>query len=120
MNPTYSSKRVNLLRLTDIYKLGHIEQFPQGATKVYSYLEARGSKEFDGLIFFGLQYILKEYLMRPVTQEDLNDFIVYYRMVRKRDPTPFIIEKLQSLVNLGYLPVEIKALPEGTYIGLHP
>lgn len=115
---TYSSKRVNLLRLTDIYKLGHIEQFPKGTTKVYSYLEARGSTELDGLIFFGLQYILKEYLMRPVLQEDLTDFIAYYKMARGREPTEFITGKLQHLVNLGYLPIEIKALPEGTYIGL--
>lgn len=115
---TYSSKRVNLLRLTDIYKLGHIEQFPKSTTKVYSYLEARGSTELDGLIFFGLQYILKEYLMRPVLQEDLTDFIMYYKMARGREPTDFIVQKLQALVNLGYLPIEIKALPEGTYIGL--
>lgn len=114
----HSEKHVNLLLLTDIYKLGHIEQFPKSTTKVYSYLEARGSKELDGLIFFGLQYILKEYLTRLVTHDDVNEFIMCYKMARNREPTMFIVDKLRLLADFGYLPVEIKALPEGTYIGL--
>jgi nicotinamide phosphoribosyltransferase len=114
----FSSKHINLLTKTDIYKLGHIEQFPLGTTKVYSYLESRGSKEFEGLLFFGLQYIIKEYLMRPVFQEDLDKFIEYYTMALGRKPSQYVTERLQALVDLGYLPIEIKAVPEGTYIGL--
>lgn len=114
----FSTKKVNILLLTDIYKLGHIKQFPKNTTKVYSYLEARGSTELDGLIFFGLQYILKEYLTRKVTHSDVDDFIVVYKMAMHRDPDDFIVNKFRQLAEIGYLPVEIKALPEGTYIGL--
>lgn len=56
--------------------------------------------------------------MRPVSQEDLTDFIMYYKMAMHKEPSELILQKLQALVNLGYLPVKIKALPEGTYIGL--
>ena len=49
----------NILTLTDSYKPSHWRQYPQGTTKVYSYLESRGGK-FDNTLFYGLQYFIKQ------------------------------------------------------------
>ena len=50
--------------LKDGYKVGHIFQYPEGTTLVYSNLTPRKSRdaESEGIIFFGLQYFIKEYL----------------------------------------------------------
>jgi nicotinamide phosphoribosyltransferase len=50
----------NLILKSDSYKFTHHLQYPEGTTKVYSYLESRGGK-FDNTVFYGLQYILKKY-----------------------------------------------------------
>lgn len=50
------------------FKISHYLQYPPGTTEVYSYFESRGGK-FSETIFFGLQYILKKYLVGPVVTE---------------------------------------------------
>lgn len=114
-----NKSKYNFFTLTDVYKIGHTDQFPEGCTKVYSYLEARGSKEFEKCVFFGLQYILKNYLTICPTMEDYLEFIEFYRMANEGiEPSETIKNRLIALVNLGYFPLEIKAVPEGTVIEL--
>ena len=50
--------------LKDGYKVGHKFQYPEGTTLVYSNLTPRKSRnsEIDEIVFFGLQYFIKEYL----------------------------------------------------------
>ena len=108
----------NLLLQTDVYKFGHKDQYPPGTNKVYSYLESRGSRE-DGLdytVFFGLQYYLKKYFSRPVTHEDVDE----YESVAGGILGPENINSTQfrQLADLGYLPLKIKAVPEGTVMPL--
>ena len=55
----------NIMLLTDSYKATHWLQYPEGTTKVHSYLESRGGK-FDNTVFYGLQYFIKEYLTGTV------------------------------------------------------
>lgn len=103
----------NILLLTDVYKLGHMQQYRPGTTKVYSYLIARSDKKHPFTVFFGLQGIIKEYLSQPIGYEDVLEFVQYYERVL--GPVPADVEdKLYSLAELGYLPLEIKAVPEGT------
>lgn len=106
----------NILLMTDVYKLGHMRLYPKGTTKVYSYLCARSTKKEAEALFFGLQPYLK-LLEKGVTQEDAEEFMAYYTDILGATPPADVGEKIQSLVNLGYIPLEIKAVPEGTLIG---
>ena len=42
---------------------------PPGTTGVYSYYEAREGAEFKETVFFGLQYLMKEYLEGVVVEQ---------------------------------------------------
>lgn len=105
----------NLLLMTDIYKTGHMRLYKPGTTKVYSYLCARSTKKESGALFFGLQPYL-QLLEKGVTQEDANEFFEYFEMILGSKPPKDITDKINSLVTLGYIPLEIKAVPEGTYL----
>lgn len=101
--------------MTDVYKLGHMRSYKPGTTKVYSYLCARSTKKYDDALFFGLQHYLK-LLETPITQADGEEFLSYYTMILGSQPPQDITDKINALVKVGYLPLEIKAVPEGTII----
>jgi len=103
----------NPLLATDVYKLGHMAQYCPGTSKVYSYLIARSDKTFDKTVFFGLQYYLKEYLSVKLTPEMGKEFIRYHRMILG-DPSEAVQKQIMDLCDLGYFPLSIKAVPEGT------
>lgn len=105
----------NLLLMTDVYKLGHMRQYKPGTTKVYSYLCARSDKKYKDALFFGLQPYLK-ILETPITEQDGEEFMSYYTSILGSQAPADISEKISALVKLGYLPLEIKAVPEGTII----
>jgi nicotinamide phosphoribosyltransferase len=103
----------NTLLLTDVYKMGHLEQYPDDTEEVYSYLEAR--KPGEKTVFFGLQYLLAEYLARPITRDNVEEFLEYYRSILGTVPKT-TGSKLYALAGLGYWPLQIKAVPEGTVL----
>ncbi len=109
--------RYNPLLLTDSYKLSHWRQYPPGTTRVFSFFESRGGA-FPTSTFFGLQALLKEHLVgavvtaadieeaRDLTAQHLNDAGIFNEAGWRR-----IVE-----VHGGRLPVEIRAVPEGSRI----
>jgi nicotinamide phosphoribosyltransferase len=103
----------NPLLGTDVYKCGHMEQYAPGTTKVYSYLTARSDKVFDSTVFFGLQALIEQYLTIPLTQEHAAEFLDNRRAIL--GPMSHDVEKkIRALCQLGYFPIEIKAVSEGT------
>ncbi len=106
---------MNPLLLVDSYKTEHFKMFPQGMTLLYSNFTPRKSrlKGVDKVVFFGLQHFIKKYLLGKFKTDffdrPLNDVIEEYKMFIDVDTTH--IEKLHKL---DYLPIEIKALEEGT------
>ncbi len=58
----------------DGYKCGHRQQYPEGTSLVYSNLTARGSRVpgQEDIVFFGLQYFVKEYLIRQFNESFLR------------------------------------------------
>ncbi|NMM49903.1 nicotinate phosphoribosyltransferase [Marinigracilibium pacificum] len=109
----------NLILLADAYKYSHHKLYYPGTTKVYSYLESRGGK-FDNTVFYGLQYFLKEYLEgMAFTQQDLDEAEPFLKDVFGRDDV-FDKDKFQYILDKhnGKLPVRIKAVPEGTAVGV--
>ena len=110
-------KNNNLILLADAYKYSHHKLYYPGTTKVYSYLESRGGY-FDTTVFYGLQYFLKEYLEgQAFTQADLDEAEKFMPQVFGRDDV-FDKSKFQYILDKhdGYLPVRIKAVPEGTEV----
>jgi nicotinamide phosphoribosyltransferase len=103
----------NILLDTDSYKASHWLQYPDGTSAMYSYLESRGGK-FSSTVFFGLQYYLKRYLSRPITKENVEEAAAFYEL----HGVPFNKEGFMYIVEKhgGKLPIEIKAVPEGTVV----
>ncbi len=107
----------NLILLADAYKYSHHKLYYPGTSQVYSYLESRGGK-FDQTVFYGLQYFLKEYLEGPAfTQQDLDEATTLLKQVFGRDDV-FDPSNFQYILDVhqGRLPVEIKAVREGSEV----
>jgi nicotinamide phosphoribosyltransferase len=103
----------NIIINTDSYKQCHYSLYPPGTEYVSSYVEARGG-EFPVALFIGLQAFIREYLMHPITLEDIDEAESVSRaqgMHFNRDNWLGILED-----HGGYLPVEIEAVAEGTVL----
>lgn len=112
------------LVLTDFYKTDHRRQFPDGTTTVYSNFTPRGSRieHVDHVVFFGLQYFLVEYLQRRFDETFFRlpaaQAVGAYqrRLDNSLGKGAVPVDHVQALHELGYLPLRIKALPEGTRV----
>ena len=114
-------KNYNPLLLIDFYKSTHHEQYPKGLTKMVSYYTPRMSrlKDVDTITFFGLQAFIKEYLIDGFDTMFFNrpedEVVAEYERIL--DYTlgkgAYESQKIKDLHRLGYLPLEISAVPEG-------
>lgn len=112
----------NPLLMIDFYKSTHHEQYPVGLTKMVSYYTPRMSrlKDVDKVTLFGLQAFIKEYLIEGFNDNFFNrpeeEVVAEYERVLNATlgPGAFQSEKIRDLHRLGYLPLEISAVPEGT------
>lgn len=111
----------------DGYKVSHKEQYPAGTTQVYSNFTARNSKyfkqdTFDGnVVNFGMQYLVT-YLHqlwadtffsvpKTIAIKGIRDRLSAYSGHTD-------ISHFEKLHDIGYLPITVKALPEGTLVPL--
>ncbi len=103
----------NLIINTDNYKHCHYSLYPKGTEYVSSYIESRGG-EFPVQMFVGLQAYIREYLMRPITLEDIDEA----EYTEREQGMHFNRENWIGILNDhgGHLPVEIEAVPEGTVL----
>ena len=116
----------NPMMHTDGYKLDHRRQYPAGTEYVYSNWTPRGSrvKGVNEVIFLGLQYTIKERLEKDFNEnffgrpkdEVVNDYAAMLNSYL--GPNEIGTEHIAALHDLGYLPLEFKALPEGTRVPL--
>ena len=103
----------NLILNTDSYKVSMFKQYPAGTTGVYSYIESRGGR-YDKTVFFGLQAFIKEYLLDPISQSDINiadEILTQHGEPFNRAGWQYILDQ-----HNGYLPVVIRAVPEGSVV----
>lgn len=107
---------INPLLLTDVYKMGHMEQYKPGTNKVYSYLIARKGNKLPKVLFFGLQYYLKKYLGIRITAEHVQEFLKYRKRILGTEAPQHIVDKLNKLVEDGFFSLKIKAVPEGAIV----
>jgi nicotinamide phosphoribosyltransferase len=104
----------NLILKTDSYKISHYKQYPPNTTRVHSYVESRGGL-FDETVFFGLQAFLKKYFTKPITMKDIDEAELICNLHGFQDFNRAMWERIVTVHN-GRLPVEIKAVPEGTVV----
>lgn len=112
------------VNLTDGYKCDHRRQYTNGTNLVYSNLTARKSRipEIDHTVFFGLQYFCVSHLLHDWNRDFFmlpKDAVVgqYVRRINNylgKDAITF--EHIEALHDLGYMPIEIKAVKEGTRV----
>lgn len=119
-------KNYNPMLMTDFYKVSHKALYPQGTQKIYSTFTPRGSRVtgVDEVVMFGLQKFIKEYLVEYFNEnffglsksevlEDYRRVIKYTLGIENPD-----VNHIGELHDLGYLPIKVKALKEGTLIPL--
>lgn len=117
--------------ILDSYKLGHIDQYPAGTEFVYSNLTARsagharmGELYDNKVVFFGLQGFVKEFLIEAWNEHFFArpkaEVIAEYK--RRCDnflgPDAVRTDHIAALHDLGYLPIVIKAVPEGSRVDI--
>lgn len=119
--------KTNPMLLIDYYKAVHAEMLPERMTKSVSYFTPRMSRigRWDKVVMFGLQGFIKTYLIdyfnKEFFEKPFGEVIAEYKRVLDNTLGTGIygIEKIEKLHRLGYLPIEIIALPEGTRVPVH-
>ncbi len=123
---SYLNKLNNPLLQCDSYKFSHVYQCPAGTTKTYSHLTPRSTKRLqkniptldNKIVSFGLQYTVKHLLDEWNTYffnlpwEEVNATVLDV-LAPHIGFTAASMEKFKALHTLGYLPLEIKGIPEG-------
>lgn len=107
-------KKLNPIFDVDSYKVSQWQQYPKNTNKIYSYFESRLGDGFNKIVFFGLQYTIKNILLNQITHKDVDDaktFFTTHMGVFNEEGWRYIVD-----THNGYIPVEIKAVPEGTVI----
>lgn len=115
---------MNPLLLTDGYKTGHHMMYPEGTTLVYSNFTPRSNKYApkgcDQLVSFGQQMMMVQiheafennFFSRPkeeVCSEMKEELELYLGM-------PYDVSHFEALHDLGYLPIQVKIIEEGTLV----
>ena len=104
----------SIMAKTDSYKLSHFLQFPPNTQRTFYYIESRTENllEKTKIKFFGLQAILKKHFMNVPTRVEVEEMAHF----AEQHGLPFNIEGWKLISRLGYLPIKIKAVPEGTLL----
>ena len=124
--------KTQVLAQADAYKLSHHGFLDEKTEHIYSNLTARAAKylpvpkdTYDNkVVLFGLQYFIKNYLIeewnRTFFQRPKAEVISKFK--RRCDtflgPDALSMAHFEELHDLGYLPISIKALPEGARVNL--
>lgn len=125
------SMKINPLNAIDFYKADHRRQYPDGTEYVYANFTPRSSRlarmlaDFDDkVIFFGLQGFIKHFLIdtwnEGFFQQPKNKVVAAYkhRMDSALGEGAIPVDHIEMLHDLGYLPLRIKALPEGSRVNM--
>jgi len=111
--------------LCDFYKVSHREQYPAGTEVVYSTWTPRSGKhssDIKKVTAFGFQGFVKEFLIEFFDEAFFNrskeEIVAEYSRIIKHClfvQKPYT-KHIEDLHDLGYLPLLIKSLDEGTQV----
>lgn len=113
---------VNSAYLCDGYKVDHRRQYPKNTVMVYSNWTPRKSRidGIDKVVVFGIQYFAMRYLIEDFNtnffSKPVNEIASKFlrRINNYLGPNMIGDQHIRDLHKLGYLPILVKALPEGT------
>ena len=118
---------MNPIFFADFYKIGHINQYHEDVTQVFSTWTPRTSRvpDVDKVVNFGLNLFLKRDLIDGFNQKffnkPLHEVIDEYRHVIGTTlfkPNPRT-DHIEALHNHGRMPLTFYALPEGVRVPLN-
>jgi len=122
---------MNPLMSIDFYKADHRRQYPQGTEYVYSNFTPRTSRLanlLDGydekVVVIGIQAYVKRVLIEQWNKEFFSkpkkEVIEKYkrRMDTSLGEGAVPVDHMEELHDLGYLPIKIKSLPEGSRVNI--
>jgi nicotinamide phosphoribosyltransferase len=113
---------LNPVTAIDGYKVDHRRQYPDQTEIIFSNLTARTTRRnyTDKMVFFGLQYFIKDFLIKRWNADFFQQpkEAVISRFERRINnylgPNNVGTQHIADLHDLGYLPIKIMALPEGS------
>lgn len=118
-------KKIPAMLLTDFYKVCHREFFHPGTEQLVSYWTPRKSRipYADHVVCFWLQAFLKDlvelwnetFFSRP-WDEVSTEYVDYISNTFSETFAEKEVEAFKKIYDLGYLPIEIKAVPEGSLV----
>lgn len=111
--------------LCDFYKVSHIHQYPEGTEIVYSTWVPRSGKhapDIKEVVAYGFQGFIKEFMLDYFNEQffarpkgeivaEYSRYIKHCLFVQNPDTS-----HIEDLHDLGYLPLKIKAVDEGTLV----
>lgn len=119
---------LDFITLTDGYKVDHRRQYPPGTTHVYSnFTPRRTMQNVNEVVFLGLQYALQRYFHEsprdtffdvPRNEVEAEYYWMLGRYLSAGAAKAIGTKHIGDLHDLGYLPLEVCALPEGTPVPL--
>lgn len=116
--------------MVDAYKLGHFFQMPRGVETIFSTWTARYNKYHNGgeckdTVVFGHQGYIQEYFIEFFNENFFNADINHIEADFKRKvsavfhPAYTDFSRFRKLHELGYLPIEVWGVPEGTVLPIN-
>jgi len=109
----------------DVYKEFHSRAYHPDVTEVYANFTSRSGKlsnikDNQKVAFVGLQYFIKSYLQEEWSaffKAEKNEAVANHKRILSAMLGYTVdVEYLEALHDLGYLPLKVKALPEGTLV----
>ncbi len=117
---------INPFLLTDFYKTIHHMCYAPGMTKLVSYWTPRMSRKehMNKVVMFGLQPFMKRYLIQYFNenffQKDKEKVVYEYKRIISKTMGNMAADTkhIEALHDLGYLPIQIKAVSEGSRVNI--
>lgn len=118
--------------LADFYKTGHPSMYPEDTSMLVANFTPRSAKyapvlrQFfdDKVVWFGLQGFIQEFFLGVFQREffDTPKDVAVRKYKRRMDTAlgegAVPVDRLEALHDLGYLPLELRALPEGVRVNI--
>lgn len=117
---------ISFMLMADTYKNTNPDAMPKGLTRLISYITPRKSmfKNIEKVVFFGLQGFIQEFLIDLVNdtffRRKKEDVVAEYKsyLDTQIGEQSYDLSKIAALHDLGYLPIKMKALPEGSLVNM--
>ena len=119
--------KFNPLTALDFYKTGHPFQYPANTEFVYSNMTARSNKHFQWqqagrgyVILWGIRGFIQEFLIEGWNEgffsQPRDKCVAYFKRRMKNSVGEITTAHIEALHDLGFLPIQVKSLPEGTKV----